>query len=105
VSSERKGADPQAEPSYVAETRYDAADPVVLRFRAALQDVQASELRRLFKRLPALDEDSRMAICQFSDYLVATMLQSPLESLHTELHSDPPHKLRQALERLFRLSE
>ena len=50
-----------AEPvqSLVDQTRHQTTDPVIARFRAALKGIQATELERLYHRLPELDEPSR----------------------------------------------
>ena len=46
--------------------------------------MQASELDRLYARLPELDDRSRQEIRQFADRLLAKMLHPPLESLRDE---------------------
>jgi glutamyl-tRNA reductase len=94
-----------AAPILVAEADLQAADPVITRFRAALKNLQASELERLYNRLPELDEHSRQVIWQFADCLVAKMLHPPLECLRDESRNGSPHRLLDALQRLFRLSE
>ena len=67
-----------------SETDHQAADPVIARFRAALESVQTSELERLYRRLPELDDHSRQVIWQFADCLVLNMLRPPLECLRDE---------------------
>jgi len=88
-----------------SDTDHQAVDPVIARFRAALKSVQTSELERLYRRLPELDERSRRVIWQFADCLVAGMLEPPLECLRDETRDGPPHRLLDALRRLYRLSD
>ena len=95
----------ESPPACVAETRHYATAPVIVRFRATLKSVQASELERLYDRLPGLDERSRQAIHQFAECLVAKMLQPPLQSLRDESRNGSPHRLLDSLQRLFRLSD
>ena len=87
----------------ITQTRCYATDPVIVRFRAALTNIQTSELSRLYRRLPHLDDHSRQAIRQFADDMVAKMLNPPLESLRTETGNGPREYLLDALQRLFRL--
>jgi len=88
-----------------SESGQQAVDPVIARFRAALKKVQTSELERLYRRLPELDECSRQVIWQFADCLVANMIQPPLECLSDESFDAPPHRLLDALQRLYRLTD
>jgi glutamyl-tRNA reductase len=94
----------EAIPSLGAEASQESVDPVIVRFRAALKSVQTSELDRLYRRLPDLDEHSRHEIWQFADGLVAKMVHPPLECLRDESRHGSPHRLLDALQRLFRLS-
>jgi len=84
--------------------RSEATGTVVARFRAALETVQAAELERLYDRLPKLNEQSREEIRQFSDRLVATVLDPPLKSLGEESGNSSPQALLEALQRLFQLN-
>jgi glutamyl-tRNA reductase len=86
-------------------TGHQAVDPVIARFRAALKGVQASELKRLYRRLPELDDHSRQVIWQFADSLVLNMLRPPLECLRDESHHGSPHALLDALQQLFQLCD
>jgi glutamyl-tRNA reductase len=89
----------------VAELRHRVTGPVIARLRAELQSVQATELQRLFQRLPNLDEQSRREISRFADRLLGKMLHPPLESLRDESRNGSPHSLLKALERLFQLED
>lgn len=95
----------EAIPSLRAEASQETVDPVIARFRAALKSVQTSELDRLCRRLPDLDERSRHEIYQFADCLVAKMVHPPLESLDDESQNGAPRRLLEALQRLFQLSD
>jgi len=95
----------EATPSFGAEASHETVDPVIARFRAALKSVQTSELDRLYRRLPDLDEHSRHAIWQFADCLVAKMVHPPLECIRDESRNGSPHRLVDALQRLFRLKD
>jgi glutamyl-tRNA reductase len=88
-----------------AETGREVGDRVIARFRAALKSVQASELERLYHRLPELDERSRQAIHHFADCVVAKMLDPPMESLRHASRNGSQHGLLEALQRLFQLQE
>ena len=88
-----------------AEANQETVDPVIAHFCAVLKRVQTSELDRLYRRLPDLDEHSRHEIWQFADCLVARMVHPPLECLRDESRNGPPHRLLDALQRLFRLSD
>jgi glutamyl-tRNA reductase len=91
--------------SVISQTRCQAADPVIARFRASLTNIQTSELERLYGRLPQLDDHSKEAIQQFADCLLTKMLHPPLECLRNESLNESPDGLIDALQRLFRLSD
>src|SRR3954465_4887035 len=76
----REGALPAAEQiveeeirSFAAETRHRASVPVIARFRESLEGVQASELDRLYARLPELDDRSRQELRHFAARLFSKM--------------------------------
>jgi glutamyl-tRNA reductase len=91
--------------AFMADTHYRASGPVIARFRAGLENVQAAELTRLYAKLPDLDDRSRKEIEQFADRLVAKMLHPPLESLRDESRNGTAHGLLEALQRLFQLGD
>jgi glutamyl-tRNA reductase len=78
----------------------------IARFRAALIAIQTAELERLYDRLPKLNDESREEIRQFSDRLVANVLDPPLKSLRmsNDLDIGSPELLVDALQRLFKLN-
>ena len=63
------------------------------------------ELRRLFNKLPDLDERARTEIEQSFQRLVNKLLHPPLESLRDEAREGVPHGLLEALKRLFQLKD
>jgi len=93
----------QPDDTFVTQTTYKASNAVVARYRVALLDIQASELKRLYQRLPQLDAHSREAVQQCADCIVETMLRPPLESLRDQSANN--HELAQALRRLFQLGD
>jgi glutamyl-tRNA reductase len=97
VKSEARG--------FLAEARHRATAPVIAQLREGLQQMQELELERLYRRLPELDERARQAIRQFSDRIVGKILHPPLTSLRDESQTGSPHKLLDALRRLFQLKE
>jgi len=90
--------------SVIRQTRYLAEDPVIASLRATLANIQTGELKRLYRRLPELDDQSRDAIRQFADSLVANVLLPPIECLRNEESNASQEYLINALQRLFRLS-
>ena len=91
--------------SAISHTRCQSADPVIARFRDSLTNIQTSELKRLYGRLPQLDDRSREAIQQFADCLISKMLHPPLECLRNESRNQSSDGLIDALQRLFRLGD
>jgi glutamyl-tRNA reductase len=82
----------------------DAATGAALaRLRSALNAIQQAELERLYDRLPMLSDQSRHEIHQFSDRLVATVLDPPLKVLSEESSAVNASTLLDSLRRLFQL--
>jgi glutamyl-tRNA reductase len=91
--------------AFAAEVRHRNAGPVIARLREGLESVQAAELDRLYQRMPHLDERTKQEIRQFADRLIGKMLHPPLESLRDESLNGSPHRLLEALQRLFQLKD
>jgi len=87
------------------EAEHQSAELLIARFRSSLTSVQASELKRLFNRLPDLDEHSRQVIWQFADCLVAKIFHPPLECLRDASRSGSPQELLDDFQRLFQLDD
>jgi glutamyl-tRNA reductase len=91
--------------AFISDARHRASGPVIARIRAELAAAQSAELARLFDRLPQLDDKSQQEIRRFADRLVGKMLHPPLESLRDDSRNGSPHRLLEALQRLFQLKE
>ena len=62
-------------------------------------------MRRLFNKLPELDEKAQDEITQSFDRLVNKLLHPPLESLRDESRHGIPNTLLDALTKLFNLKD
>jgi glutamyl-tRNA reductase len=82
-----------------------ASGPLIRRLQEGWQKPKDDELRRLFNKLPALDDAAREEIRQSFDRLLNKLLHSPLESLRDESRHGIPHALLDALARLFQLKD
>ncbi len=82
-----------------------ATGPIIRRLKQGWQQPKEDELRRLFNKLPELDEKARAEINQSFDRLVNKLLHPPLESLRDEARHGIPHALIDALMKLFQLKD
>jgi len=76
---------------------------VIQQLRERWTKTKDAELQRLFKKLPELNEHAQAEIRYAFERLLAKYLHSPLESLRDEPPDGEPHKLVDALKKLFRL--
>ncbi len=90
---------------FMADLYHRATGPIIKRLKQGWQQPAEDELRRLFNKLPELDERSRAEIRTAFDRLVNKLLHPPLESLRDEARSGVPHGLLDALKRLFQLKD
>jgi len=90
---------------FMAELYHRATGPVIKQLRQGWQRPKEEELRRLFGKLPDLDDRARDEIHQSFDRLVNKLLHPPLESLRDESRHGIPHVLLDALARLFQLKD
>lgn len=90
---------------FIAELNRRATGPIIQRLRQGWQGPKDDEIKRLFNRLPQLDEKSKAEITQAFDRLINKLLHPPLESLRDEAREGVPHNLLEALKRLFQLRE
>jgi glutamyl-tRNA reductase len=90
---------------FMIELHHRATGPIIQRLRHGWQDVREQELKRLFNKLPQLDERARAEIRQAFERYVNKLLHPPLESLRDESRYGPPHGLLDALKRLFQLKD
>lgn len=90
---------------FMADLHHRTTAPIIRRLREGWQQSQEDELRRLFNKLPQLDERARDEVRQSFDRLVSKLLHPPLESLRAAAETGPPHGLLEALKRLFQLKD
>jgi glutamyl-tRNA reductase len=90
---------------FMAELHHRATAPIIKRLKDGWQQPKEDELRRLFNKLPDLDDKVRGEISQSFDRLINKLLHPPLESLRSESQQGPPHGLLEALKRLFQLKD
>ena len=90
---------------FMAELHHRATAPIIKRLREGWHQPKEDELRRLFNKLPELDDKSRAEISQSFERLINKLLHPPLESLRSESIEGPPHGLLEALKRLFQLKD
>ena len=90
---------------FMADLNRRATGPIIRRLKQGWQQPKEDELRRLFNKLPELDEKARAEINQSFDRLVNKLLHPPLESLRDEARHGIPHALIDALMKLFQLKD
>jgi glutamyl-tRNA reductase len=90
---------------FLAESHHRAVSPLIQQLRAEWEKPKEEELRRLFHKLPELDERSRQEIQQAFDRLVNKLLHPPMASLRDESRNGTPRGLLDALVRLFQLKD
>lgn len=90
---------------FMADLHHQTTGPIIKRLRQNWHQIKEDELRRLFNKLPDLEDRSREEINRFSDRLVNKLLHPPLESLRDESRHGIPHHLVEAFKRLFQLKD
>jgi glutamyl-tRNA reductase len=90
---------------FMSDLHHRATGPVIRRLRQGWQKPKEEELRRLFNKLPELDEHQQGEIRQAFERLVNKLLHPPLESLRDESRHGIPSALVDALSRLFQLKD
>jgi glutamyl-tRNA reductase len=90
---------------FAAELHHRATGPIIRQLKAGWEKPKEEELRRLFNKLPDLDERGRAEIREAFDRLLAKLLHPPLESLRDASRHGIPNALADALARLFRLKD
>jgi glutamyl-tRNA reductase len=90
---------------FMADLNHRATAPIIKRFKQDWQQRKQDELRRLFNKLPTLDDRSRQEIDQAFDRLINKMLHPPLESLRDESRTGVSQGLLEAFQRLFNLKD
>ncbi len=90
---------------FMAQLNHRATGPIIKRLKQGWQQPKDDELRRLFNKLPDLDDKARAEIMQAFDRLINKLLHPPLESLRDESRHGIPHSLLESLKRLFQLKD
>jgi glutamyl-tRNA reductase len=90
---------------FMTELHHRSTAPIIKRLREGWQQPKDDELKRLFNKLPELDERARGEIGQSFERLINKLLHPPLESLRSEAEKGPPHGLLDALKRLFQIGD
>jgi glutamyl-tRNA reductase len=90
---------------FMADQHLRATGPIIRRLQEGWEKPKEEELRRLFNKLPDLDERARDEIRQSYGRLLNKLLHPPLESLRDESRHGIPHSLLDALARLFQLKD
>ena len=91
--------------AFMADLNRRATGPIIHRLKQGMQQPKDDELRRLFNKLPELNDRERAEIERSFDRLINKLLHPPLESLRDESQNGSPHALLDALKRLFQLKD
>jgi glutamyl-tRNA reductase len=87
---------------FMADLHFKSVQPIVSLLRQAYIRPKESELERLFKKLPHLDEGMQHEIRRSFDRLTNKLMHRPLASLRTESQAGIPYGLMEAVSQLFR---
>jgi glutamyl-tRNA reductase len=90
---------------FMADLNRRATGPIIRRLKQGWRQPMEDELRRLFNKVPELDDKARAEIEQSFQRLINKLLHPPLESLRDEAREGVPHGLLDALKRLFQLKD
>jgi glutamyl-tRNA reductase len=90
---------------FMGDLHHRSTAPVIERLRAGWSETGDAELERLFRRLPDLGAVEQAEIRQAFERYAAKLLHPPLVTLRDESRTGPPHRLLDALKRLFDLEE
>ena len=90
---------------FVQEMNHRKTSSMIRQLQNDWSQTKEAELTRLFNKLPQLGEKEQGEIRYAFDRLVNKFLHPPLESLRDESKEGVPHKLLDALAKLFRLKD
>ncbi len=90
---------------FVAQLHHRATGPIIRQLLEGWQKPKEEELTRLLNRLPELDEKGQEEVRRAFDRLVKKLLHPPLQSLRDESREGIPHRLVDALRKLFQLKD
>jgi glutamyl-tRNA reductase len=86
---------------FMQDIYHRATGPVINRLREHWNEISRSELDRLYRKLPNLEEQQRVAIEATIQRIVNKLLHPPLEALKDEAREGTPEGLIHAIRRLF----
>ncbi|MFN8706592.1 MAG: glutamyl-tRNA reductase [Planctomyces sp.] len=86
---------------FMQEIYHRATGPVIHRLREHWNEISRSELERMYRKLPDLNDEQRGAIEATIQRIVNKLLHPPLEALKDEAREGTPEGLLQAIRRLF----
>ena len=90
---------------FLHEVYHRATGPVIQRLRANSEQISRAELDILYRRLPHLSDQDRLAMDKTVHRIVNKLLHPPLETLRDEARSGSPDGLLEAVRRLFHLGD
>lgn len=90
---------------FMHDVYHKATGPVVKRLREHWEDISRQELELLFRKLPDLEDQERLAIEKAISRIVNKLLHPPLETLRDEARTGTPHGMIDAIKRLFQLRD
>ncbi|MCA9035324.1 MAG: glutamyl-tRNA reductase [Planctomycetaceae bacterium] len=90
---------------FMQEIYHRATGPVIHRLREHWTDISRGELDRLYRKLPDLNADQRVAIEATIQRIVNKLLHPPLEALKDEARAGTPDGLLHAIRRLFQIRD
>lgn len=86
---------------FMQEIYHRATGPVIHRLREHWSDISRTELDRLYRKMPELDQEQRAAVEATISRIVNKLLHPPLEALKDEARAGTPDGLLTAIRRLF----
>jgi glutamyl-tRNA reductase len=90
---------------FMTDVHHRMTGPLIRQLREDWRKTEEEELRRLWNKLPTLEDGARREIQESFDRLINKLLHPPLESLRDESRHGSPRKLLDALIRLFNLRD
>jgi len=90
---------------FMQDIYHKATGPIVKRLRENWEEISRQELEILYRKLPELEEQERLAIEKAIYRIVNKLLHPPLETLRDEARTGTPHGMIDAIKRLFQLRD
>lgn len=88
---------------FIRDFYHQATGPIIRDLRSSWEKVAAEEIETLFKRHPELDEKAKANIERAVRRITGRLLHPPLEALRDDATNEHPHRLVDAVKRLFGL--